>query len=522
MTVTVIATPQVKGTDIALARNDAIRTALATAAGLGAAVTLLLALRRQRHQELNALHTEYDGAERRATELYTKAVEQLGHENAPVRLGGLYALERLGQNDPDHRQTIVDVICAYLRMPYTPPDDDWRRESDAASRPAGPWAVKDHSDAPDLHQEKEVRLTAQRILTAHLRNELDPEPSWRQPLRRYRWKQASVQSRFWKDIRLDLTGATLIDFDFSVCSTAAAWFPRATFTGHALFPRATFTQTALFHGATFTGHALFYGAAFTGDASFSWAAFTGDARFSEATFARDALFDRAAFARDAVFDRAAFTGDARFSEATFARDALFDRATFTRDASFSWAAFTRDALFAGATFTGHALCYGANFTGDASFSWAAFTGDARFNEATFARDALFDRATFTRDAVFDRATFARDAVFSEATFTRDARFSEATFTRSALFDRATFRGDVNCQDVTFKELALFADIQPSDVTFRFDLARVTHPDRPHRWPPGWSVVTSSDGQGQLEWADTSLLTGSDQDETGTAKYHPET
>ncbi|MBO4271848.1 hypothetical protein GSF24_14615 [Microbispora triticiradicis] len=90
------------------------------------------------------------------------------------------------------------------------------------------------------------------------------------------------------------------------------------------------------------------------------------------------------------------------------------------------------------------------------------------------------------------------------------------------FNGATFHGDVNCEDVTFGGRALFANIQPSAVTFRFDLARVTYPDGRHSWPPGWSVVASSDGQGQLERADTSQQMGSEQDETGTAKDHPET
>jgi hypothetical protein len=37
-----------------------------------------------------------------------------------VRLTGLHVLERLAQNTPEQRQTIVDVICAYLRMSHTP------------------------------------------------------------------------------------------------------------------------------------------------------------------------------------------------------------------------------------------------------------------------------------------------------------------------------------------------------------------------------------------------------------------
>ncbi len=90
--------------------------------GTGGAVALLLTARRQRYTELSLLHTDRDATERRITELYTKAADQLGSAQAPVRLAGLYALERLAHSTIEHRQTIVDVICAYLRMPYTPRD----------------------------------------------------------------------------------------------------------------------------------------------------------------------------------------------------------------------------------------------------------------------------------------------------------------------------------------------------------------------------------------------------------------
>ncbi|MDP9866448.1 MULTISPECIES: hypothetical protein [Streptosporangium] len=93
----------------ATARQGAIQTALAAGAGVGAAVTLMPAFRRQRHQE-HAAHvtaylaernaqlteqiaernaalakqvadnTKHDATERRVTDLYTKAAEQLGHE----------------------------------------------------------------------------------------------------------------------------------------------------------------------------------------------------------------------------------------------------------------------------------------------------------------------------------------------------------------------------------------------------------------------------------------------------------
>ncbi|MBL7255775.1 pentapeptide repeat-containing protein [Paractinoplanes lichenicola] len=77
---------------------EAIKYGLGLFAASGAVAALLLALRRQRHLESAQTHTELDASERRFTDLYTKAVEQLGSDDAAVRLGGLYALERAAQH----------------------------------------------------------------------------------------------------------------------------------------------------------------------------------------------------------------------------------------------------------------------------------------------------------------------------------------------------------------------------------------------------------------------------------------
>ena len=49
------------------------------------------------------------------TDRYTKAVEQLGSSKLDVRLGGIYALERLAQDSPRDHQTIYDVLAAFVR-----------------------------------------------------------------------------------------------------------------------------------------------------------------------------------------------------------------------------------------------------------------------------------------------------------------------------------------------------------------------------------------------------------------------
>lgn len=305
------------GTDQANSRLDAVRTGLAAGAGAGAAVGLMLAFRRQHHQEIATVLTDRDATERRITELYTKAVEQLGNDKAPVRLGGLYALERLAQDNPAHRQTIVNVICAYLRMPFSPTAPA-RKPEPEATKDQGERDTKTEARTDEIgdrwRQERQVRLTAQRILAEHLRDDRakdkrstdDPSP------------------RFWSDIRLDLVAATLIDFNLDNAVIA-----------HAILNEATISD-ASFVGATFSGPASFYEATFTGDAGFDEVTFSDGVMFIGATFNDNADFDATTFNADA-FLGAIFNNGAKFSRTTFNSPTMFSGAIFNgREGSLSF------------------------------------------------------------------------------------------------------------------------------------------------------------------------------------------
>jgi hypothetical protein len=45
---------------------------------------------------------------------------QLGDDQPAVRLAGLHAMAGLADDWKQNRQTCVDVLCAYLRLPYDP------------------------------------------------------------------------------------------------------------------------------------------------------------------------------------------------------------------------------------------------------------------------------------------------------------------------------------------------------------------------------------------------------------------
>ncbi|GAA2810060.1 pentapeptide repeat-containing protein [Crossiella cryophila] len=246
------------------AQIEAIRTGLTTSAGVGAALALLLAVRRQRATEIGlglqdadlaqkeqvAADVRHDAAEKRITELYTKAADQLGSDKAPVRLAGLYALERLGEGNPDHRQTVMNLFCAYLRMPYEGGEE-----------------------------ERQVRLTAQRILAWHLLRET---------------------AQFWPAISLDLSGAVLLDFTLSQCVVDSVNFRDAEFQGDADFSGTEVHLSTDFTGAKFTrraefadvdlAHASFEEARFLGSVDFGYAKFPWMASFLGAVFTVPAVF----------------------------------------------------------------------------------------------------------------------------------------------------------------------------------------------------------------------------------------
>ncbi|MEU7790571.1 pentapeptide repeat-containing protein [Amycolatopsis sp. NPDC049159] len=421
----------------AAAQLDVVKVSASVAVAGGGLFALYLATRRQRTQELelearhaelrhrqaeldqrdrtqdhaeqvaetNRLHSkrvadasEWDAISRRVTDLYSTSVGQLGSDHAAVRLGGMYALERLAQDNPPQRQTVVNVLCAYLRMPYAVPADEppQRRLGrpraplrTSRDRPASATSsTPPRTDHQANLQEREVRLTAQRLLFSHL------TPRFRGP----DWI-VHESPGFWADVDLDLAGATLIDFALAGCAA----------------------RTFLATGARFVGTTSFAGAAFTGPVQFDKAAFAGPAHFDKATFTALADFSAATFAGDPVrpydldhskpygnsFIDVSFGGGARFDKVSFAGFTRFNEVRFTGPARFDGATFTDEVSFTGTTFGKPQL---TSVLGYHSFLLAKFAGRTDFAKARFAECTWFTEATFDGLVGFDGALIEQDVL----------------------------------------------------------------------------------------------------------------
>src|SRR5262245_21419677 len=88
---------------------------------------------------------------RTLNERFATAAGQLGSDKPPaVRLAGVYAVAGLADDWPENRQTCVDVLCAYLRLPYEPDPGKGARVSKQL----------------DFRANREVRHTVIRVITA--------------------------------------------------------------------------------------------------------------------------------------------------------------------------------------------------------------------------------------------------------------------------------------------------------------------------------------------------------------------
>ncbi|WP_327333781.1 pentapeptide repeat-containing protein [Streptomyces anulatus] len=319
---------------------DLVKLSFGVVAGSGALVALVVAYRRQRVDEAGA-HRE---ATRLHTERFSQAVDKLGSDSPAVRLGGVHALAGLADDAPDDslRQTCIDVLCAYLQLPFTP---------DPGNDPA---------DQEQRHRYlafRKVRHTILRLIGDH-------------------YSRPQETHRSWQGCDLDLTGVTVdcqVSFDGAEFSDGRVSFDRAVFSD----------GSVSFYGAVFSGGWVsFYGADLSGGKlSFGRAKISGgEVSFGGAKFAGgEVSFDGAEFSGGGViFYSAEFSGSrVSFDHTEFSSSWVpFDGAVFSRSpVSFGHAEFSGgQASFRGAVFSG----------GEVSFDHAVLSGGQMpFNNAVF-------------------------------------------------------------------------------------------------------------------------------------------
>jgi uncharacterized protein YjbI with pentapeptide repeats len=66
-------------------------------------------------------------------ETYTKAIDQIGDEKEAIKLGGLYALEKIARDNRQYHGQIIEVLCAFVRL-HAPLDIEIEEMNDEEMR----------------------------------------------------------------------------------------------------------------------------------------------------------------------------------------------------------------------------------------------------------------------------------------------------------------------------------------------------------------------------------------------------
>ena len=311
-------------------------------------------------------------AERR--ERYTKAVEQLGDEKAPIRMGGVYTLVGLVDEwleekslSDDERfkegQVIINNLCAYIRSPFTLASHYDELSEDAPSL-EGIYKDKKEEfyvDKAILDSETDVRLSIIKEIHDRIQGPDKNTPG------------------AWSDFEYDFSGSTFfypIDLTNSYYakpinfsgSTYKGWanFRSSTYKGETYFTDSTYKDEADFRGSTYEGWADFRGSTYEG-----WADFTGS------TY-ETADFRGSTYQGGADFTGSTYQGGADFRGSTYQALAYFSRSTYQALAYFSHSAYQALAYFRGSTYQSRAYFSRSTYKSGADFSGSIFYSDVYF------------------------------------------------------------------------------------------------------------------------------------------------
>ncbi|VTY06978.1 hypothetical protein [Rothia dentocariosa] len=330
-------------------------------------------------------HLRQVRADRR--ERYTKAVEQLGDEKAPIRMGGVYTLVGLVdewledesiekyEDRLKEGQVIINNLCAYIRSPFTLASH-YDELSNPTPTPKGIYKDKKekfYADKATLDSEADVRLSIIKEIHDRLQGPEENTPG------------------AWSDFEYDFSGST---FFYPIDLTNSYYAKPINFSG------STYEGEAYFSGSTYQGWAYFSDSTYQALAYFTDSTYQGWAYFTDSTYQALAYFTDSTYQGEAYFTDSTYQGEAYFTDSTYQGWADFTDSTYQ-----AWAYFTDSTYQAWAYFTDSTYREGAYFSGSTYQALADFSRSTYNDVADFSGSIFYQKVYFGADG--DNSSFSR-------------------------------------------------------------------------------------------------------------------
>ena len=357
-------------------------------------------------------------------ERYTKAVEQLGSKEAPVRLGGVYTLvglvdEWLEEKNLEYSerlkegQVIINNLCAYIRSPFTLASYYDELSEDA---PSSEGFYKDnqqkfYTDKAALKSEADIRLSIIKEIHSRLQS---PDKNTPGP---------------WSDFEYDFSGSTFfypIDLTKSYY-TKPVNFSGSTYQDEVRFDGSVYKDEADFGSSIYKSWATFDGSTYTGWVGFNCSTYQSWADFSASTYQDGATFMSSTYQSWADFSNSTCQSEVYFSDSTYKGKADFCGSTYQNEVYFSYSTYQGEADFSDSTYQGKADFSDSTYRGWADFRNSAYQGRAGFTDSIYQNEVYFSGSTYEDKADFSGSIFCGDVYYGKDRYNSNfSRFTECT------------------------------------------------------------------------------------------------
>ena len=361
-------------------------------------------------------------AERR--ERYTKAIEQLGSKEAPVRMGGVYTLvglvdEWLEEKNLEYSerlkegQVIINNLCAYIRFPFTLASYYDELSEDKPS-PEGIYKdnqQKFYTDKADFKAEADIRLSIIKEIHDRLQSPDKNTPG------------------AWSDFEYDFSGST---FFYPVDLTNSYYkkpvnFSGSTYQDEVRFDGSVYKDEADFGSSIYKSWATFDGSTYTGWVGFNCSTYQSWADFSASTYQNGATFMSSTYQSWADFSNSTCQSEVYFSDSTYKGKADFSGSTYQNEVYFSYSTYQSEADFSDSIYQGKADFSDSTYRGWADFRNSAYQGRAGFTDSTYQHEVYFSGSTYEDKADFSGSIFCGDVYYGKDRYNSNfSRFTECT------------------------------------------------------------------------------------------------
>ncbi|MDO4883623.1 MAG: hypothetical protein Q3991_01610, partial [Rothia sp. (in: high G+C Gram-positive bacteria)] len=416
-------------------------------------------------------------AERR--ERYTKAVEQLGNEKAPIRMGGVYTLVGLVDEwleekslSDDERfkegQVIINNLCAYIRSPFTLASHYDELSQDSPT-PEGIYKDKKEEfyiDKAILDSEADVRLSI--INQIHKNIQWIPKNSTEKFSIDNKFNENKIYKGSWSIFEYNFSGSVFFyDINFSksywenkldVSNSKFLLNPQEKENSKiSYFSESIYNQAAYFRNCLHKRGVEFNNSVYKGEVDFGESSYDGYAAFNNSTYYKPANLDFSVYNHGFLANHSTYHNSVYFHDSIYKNIAAFNNSKYYKEANFSNSIYLKTSSFTHSTYEAKSEFHDSIYYEPVTFGeYTTYNGKVDFSNSIYHSEVLIGASLYKALANF------RNSMYIDK-----ADFSYSAFHGSHYFDGSVFYKALDLHgSVSYKEEPIFTHDYPTYTDLR--------------------------------------------------------